>query len=467
MRTQFVDFPTPRNLNYWWTFGSILTFFLMAQIVTGVVLAMHYQPSAAEAFNSVEAIRRDVNYGWLMRNLHAVGASMFFLAAYIHIFRGLYYGSYKSPREVLWIIGVLIFLTMMATAFMGYSLPWGQMSFWAVTVITNLFSSLDSIYKGLGTAIVEWLWGGYAVSGVTLTRFYSLHYLLPFVIAGLVGLHLWALHLVGQNSPVGLDIKAPSDAVPMHPYATSKDAVGMFAFLILFAWFVFFLPDYLGHPDNYIPADPMATPPHIVPEWYFLPYYAILRAIPSKLLGVTVLFASVLILLFVPWLDTSRVRSTKYRPIYRWFFWLFVFTCVALGYLGLEAAGRDLRVLGTHLHGLLLRFFLDRDAGGGPHRDATEATGLDQRGGSRPRRAGARRSRRENGLKGVHRMKGPLPSCRFAAVLLTLVPLAIATRSHAAEEHQVERLDWVFGGFRGQIRSAAAPARLPSVPERL
>jgi len=334
MHTQFVDFPTPRNLNYWWTFGSILTFFLMAQIVTGIVLAMHYQPSAAEAFDSVEAIRRDVNYGWLMRNLHAVGASMFFLAAYIHIFRGLYYGSYKAPREVLWIIGVLIFLTMMATAFMGYSLPWGQMSFWAVTVITNLFSSLDSIYKGLGTAIVEWLWGGYAVSGVTLTRFYSLHYLLPFVIAGLVGLHLWALHLVGQNSPVGLDVKTPSDAVPMHPYATSKDAVGMFAFLILFAWFVFFLPDYLGHPDNYIPADPMVTPPHIVPEWYFLPYYAILRAIPSKLFGVIAMFSSIAVLFFVPWLDTSRVRSTKYRPIYRWFFWLFAFTCVALGYLG-------------------------------------------------------------------------------------------------------------------------------------
>ena len=334
MRTQFVDFPTPRNLNYWWTFGSILTFFLMAQIVTGVVLAMHYQPSAAEAFDSVEAIRRDVNYGWLMRNLHAVGASMFFLAGYIHIFRGLYYGSYKTPREVLWIIGVLIFLTMMATAFMGYSLPWGQMSFWAVTVITNLFSSLDSIYKGSAPRSSNGCGAATAVSGVTLTRFYSLHYLLPFVIAGLVGLHLWALHLVGQNSPVGLDIKTPSDAVPMHPYATSKDAVGMFAFLILFAWFVFFLPDYLGHPDNYIPADPMVTPPHIVPEWYFLPYYAILRAIPSKLLGVTVLFASVMILLFVPWLDTSRVRSAKFRPIYKWFLWLFVFTCVALGYLG-------------------------------------------------------------------------------------------------------------------------------------
>jgi ubiquinol-cytochrome c reductase cytochrome b subunit len=334
MYTQFIDFPTPRNLNYLWTFGGILTFMLLAQIVTGIVLAMHYQPSAEGAFDSVDRIRRDVNYGDLIRNLHAVGASMFFLAAYIHIFRGLYYGSYKAPREVLWIIGVLIFVAMMATAFMGYSLPWGQMSFWAVTVITNLFSSLDSIVKGLGTTIVQWLWGGYAVTGVTLNRFYSLHYLLPFVIAGLVGLHLWALHLVGQNSPTGLDVKTKSDAVPMHPYATSKDAVGLFVFLILFMWFVFFLPDYLGHSDNYIPADPLVTPPHIVPEWYFLPYYAILRAIPSKLLGVIAMFASIGILLFVPWLDRSRVRSTKYRPVYKWFFWLFVFTCLALGYLG-------------------------------------------------------------------------------------------------------------------------------------
>jgi ubiquinol-cytochrome c reductase cytochrome b/c1 subunit len=334
MYTQFIDFPTPRNLNYLWTFGGILTFFLMAQIVTGIVLAMHYQPSALLAFDSVEAIRRDVNYGWLIRNLHAVGASMFFLAAYIHIFRGLYYGSYKAPREILWIIGVLIFLAMMATAFMGYSLVWGQMSFWAVTVITNLFSSLDSIFNGLGTTIVQWLWGGYAVTSTTLNRFYSLHYLLPFVIAGLVGVHLWALHVVGQNSPTGLDVKTKSDSVPMHPYATSKDAVGMFAFLILFMWFVFFLPDYLGHPDNYVPANPMVTPPHIVPEWYFLPYYAILRAIPSKLFGVIAMFASIGVLLFVPWLDRSRVRSTKYRPLYRWFFWLFVLTCVALGYLG-------------------------------------------------------------------------------------------------------------------------------------
>jgi ubiquinol-cytochrome c reductase cytochrome b subunit len=334
MHSQFVDFPTPRNLNYLWTFGGILTFCLMAQIVTGIVLAMHYIPSGTQAFDSVEAIRRDVNFGWLIRNLHAVGASMFFLAAYIHIFRGLYYGSYKAPREILWIIGVLIFIVMMATAFMGYSLPWGQMSFWAVTVITNLFSSLDSIVGGLGTAVVQWLWGGYAVTGTTLTRFFSLHYLLPFVIAALVGMHIWALHVVGQNSPTGLDVKTLNDAVPMHPYAVSKDAVALFAFLLLFAWFAFYLPDYLGHADNYIPANPMVTPPHIVPEWYFLPYYAILRAIPSKLFGVIAMFASIGVLLFVPWLDTSKVRSTRYRPMYRWFFLLFVITCIALGYLG-------------------------------------------------------------------------------------------------------------------------------------
>ncbi|MGE0022275.1 MAG: cytochrome bc complex cytochrome b subunit [Hyphomicrobium sp.] len=334
MHGQFIDFPTPRNLNYLWTFGGILTFFLAAQILTGVVLAMHYQPSAAEAFNSVEAIRRDVNYGWLLRNLHAVGASMFFIAVYIHIFRGLYYGSYKAPREVLWIIGVLIFLVMMATAFMGYALPWGQMSFWGVTVITNLFSSLNEIIPGVGTAVVEWLWGGYSVSGTTLNRFFSLHYLLPFVLAGLVILHIWALHVAGQNNPTGLDIKTKSDSVPMYPYAVAKDTVGLFAFLILFAWFAFFLPDYLGHADNYTEANPLVTPPHIVPEWYFLPFYAILRAIPSKLGGVIAMFSAIAVLVFVPWLDTSRVRSAKYRPLYKWFFWLLVIASIGLGYLG-------------------------------------------------------------------------------------------------------------------------------------
>jgi ubiquinol-cytochrome c reductase cytochrome b/c1 subunit len=269
-----------------------------------------------------------------MRNLHAVGASMFFLAVYIHIGRGLYYGSYKAPREVLWIIGVVILLLMMATAFMGYSLPWGQMSFWAVTVITNLFSSVDSIIPGLGTRIVQWLWGGYSVSGTTLTRFYSLHYLLPFVIAGAVGLHIWALHVAGQNNPTGLEIKTASDSVPMTPYAVMKDGFALAVFVLLFAWFVFYVPDYLGHPDNYVEANPLSTPPHIVPEWYFLPYYAILRAIPNKLLGVIAMFSSILLLVFIPWLDTSRVRSAKYRPVYKWFFWLFIISVVALGYLG-------------------------------------------------------------------------------------------------------------------------------------
>jgi ubiquinol-cytochrome c reductase cytochrome b/c1 subunit len=229
---------------------------------------------------------------------------------------------------------VFIFLAMMATAFMGYALPWGQMSFWGVTVITNLFSSLNEIIPGLGTTIVEWLWGGFSVSGTTLNRFFALHYLLPFVLAGLVILHIWALHVAGQNNPTGLDIKTKSDAVPMFPYAVAKDAFGLFAFLIMFGWFAFFLPDYLGHADNYIEANPLVTPPHIVPEWYFLPFYAILRAIPSKLGGVIAMFSAIAILLFVPWLDSSRVRSAKYRPIYKWFFWLLVISAVSLGYLG-------------------------------------------------------------------------------------------------------------------------------------
>jgi len=334
MHGQFVEFPTPRNLNYMWTFGGILTFCLVVQIVSGVVLAMHYVPSAEAAFDSVERIRRDVNYGWLIRNIHAVGGSMFFLACYVHIFRGLYYGSYKAPREVLWILGVFIYLAMMATAFLGYTLPWGQMSFWGATVITNFFTAIPVV----GTAITQWLWGGYAVSGATLNRFYSLHYLLPFVIAGLVGLHIWALHVTGQNNPTGLDVKSRADTLPMTPFAVAKDAFALAVFVILFSWFVFFAPDYLGHADNYNQANPLVTPTHIVPEWYFLPFYAILRAVPSKLGGVLLMFAAVLILAFVSWLDTSRVRSTKYRPVYRWFFWLFVFTCLALGYLGSKPA---------------------------------------------------------------------------------------------------------------------------------
>lgn len=334
MHGQFVDFPTPRNLNYMWTFGGILTFMLVVQIVSGVVLAMHYVPSDAMAFDSVERIRRDVNYGWLIRSIHAVGASLFFFAVYLHIARGLYYGSYKAPREILWILGVIIFLVMMATGFMGYTLPWGQMSFWGVTVITNLFSAVPIF----GEAIVTWLWGGFAVSGVTLNRFFSLHYLLPFVLCGVVALHIWALHHVGQNNPTGIEIKSKSDSVPMAPYAVMKDLFALSVFTLLFAWIVFFAPDYLGHADNYIEADPLVTPPHIVPEWYFLPFYAILRAIPSKLGGVIAMFASILILVIIPWLDTSRIKSAKYRPLFKWFLWFFFFSVLALGYLGAKPA---------------------------------------------------------------------------------------------------------------------------------
>jgi ubiquinol-cytochrome c reductase cytochrome b/c1 subunit len=334
VHSSFVAYPTPRNLNYWWAFGAILSFMLVAQIVTGVVLAMHYTPHVDHAFTSVEQIMRDVDYGWLLRYLHATGASMFFLAAYIHIFRGLYYGSYKEPREVLWILGVIIFLVMIATGFMGYVLPWGQMSFWAATVITNLFSAIP----GVGPAVVKWLWGGYSVGNPTLNRFYSLHYLLPFVIVGLVVLHVWALHVAGQNNPAGVEPKSPRDTVPFTPYATLKDFFVLGCFFIVYAWFVFYLPNYLGHADNYIPANPAVTPTHIVPEWYYLPFYAILRAIPSKLGGVMMLVASIAILVFVPWLDTSKVKSASYRPLYRQFFWIFAVVCVGLGWLGSKPA---------------------------------------------------------------------------------------------------------------------------------
>jgi len=325
------DYPTPKNLNYWWTFGGILTFFLIIQIITGLVLAMHYVAHADLAFGSVEHIMRDVNYGWLIRYLHANGSSMFFLAVYIHIFRALFYGSYKAPREMIWIIGMLIYLLMMATAFMGYVLPWGQMSFWAATVITNLFSAIPLV----GESITSWLWGGYAVGSPTLTRFFSLHYLMPFLIFGLVILHIWALHIPGNNNPVGIDIKQPSkETVPFHPYIIIKDLYALLIFLIIFSGFVFFVPNVLGHPDNYIEANPMMTPPHIVPEWYLLPFYAILRSVPDKLGGVVVMFAAVFILMFLPWLDTSKVRSAVFRPLYKVFFWILVIDVIVLGYIG-------------------------------------------------------------------------------------------------------------------------------------
>jgi len=325
------DYPTPKNLNYWWTFGGILTFFLIIQIITGLVLAMHYVAHADLAFGSVEHIMRDINYGWLIRYVHANGSSMFFLAVYIHIFRALFYGSYKAPREMIWIIGILIYMLMMATAFMGYVLPWGQMSFWAATVITNLFSAIPLV----GESITSWLWGGYAVGNPTLTRFYSLHYLMPFLIFGLVILHIWALHIPGNNNPVGIDIKQPSkDTVPFHPYIVIKDLFALLIFLIIFSVFVFFVPNILGHPDNYIEANPMVTPSHIVPEWYLLPFYAILRSVPDKLGGVVVMFAAVFILMLLPWLDTSKVRSAVFRPLYKVFFWILVIDVIVLGYIG-------------------------------------------------------------------------------------------------------------------------------------
>jgi quinol-cytochrome oxidoreductase complex cytochrome b subunit len=390
--------PTPRNLNYFWNFGSLAGLCLVIQILTGLFLAMHYAASTSLAFDSVEHIMRDVNYGWLIRYMHAVGASMFFIVVYVHIFRGLYYGSYKAPREVLWWMGVLILLLMMATAFMGYVLPWGQMSFWGATVITNLFSAFPLI----GESIVVWLWGGFAVDNPTLNRFFALHFMLPFVIVGVVMLHILALNAYGSNNPTGLDVKDDQDVIPFHPYYSIKDFFGIGVFLLVFAALLFFAPNYLGHADNYIEADPLVTPAHIVPEWYFLPFYAILRAvtfpvplwllglgvfglvialllaravplvrqgfglfgipaekagagiigflvaagtllvlsglgggqISSKLGGVLAMFAAILVLFFIPWLDSSPVRSSVYRPVYRWFFWLLVISCIALGYLG-------------------------------------------------------------------------------------------------------------------------------------
>ena len=324
------EYPTPKNLSYWWNFGSLAGIVLVLMILTGIFLAMHYTPHTAFAFESVERIMRDVNYGWLMRYMHMNGASFFFIVVYIHIFRGLYYGSYKAPRELLWMLGVVILLLMMATAFMGYVLPWGQMSFWGATVITNLFSAFPVI----GDSIVTWLWGGFSVDNPTLNRFFSLHYLLPFAIVGVVVLHLVALHRFGSGNPLGIDVKGPQDSIPFHPYYTAKDSFGLGIFLILFAGVVFFAPNLFGEPDNYIPANPLVTPQHIVPEWYFLPYYAILRAIPDKLLGVLAMFGSILVLFIVPWLDTARVRSAKFRPTYRKFFWLLVIDCLVLGYVG-------------------------------------------------------------------------------------------------------------------------------------
>lgn len=360
MQHELHEYPTPKNLNYWWNFGSLAGIVLMMMIATGIVLAMHYTPHVDHAFASVENIMRNVNYGWLIRYVHMNGASAFFVVVYIHIFRGMYYGSYKNPRELLWILGVVIMLMMMATAFMGYVLPWGQMSFWGATVITNLFSAIPWV----GESIVTWLWGGFSVDNATLNRFFSLHYLLPFALVGVVALHVMALHKHGSSNPVGIDLKGSGDSIPFHPYYTVKDLFGAGVFFIILLGFVFFAPNYFGEPDNYIPANPLQTPPHIVPEWYFLPFYAILRSITfdiwfleAKLLGVLAMGASIGVLFILPWLDRSKVRSARFRPMYRQFFWLLIIDCVLLGMVG--ANSPDASVFGgaSWAQGSLLESF--------------------------------------------------------------------------------------------------------------
>ncbi|HUD29993.1 MAG TPA: cytochrome b N-terminal domain-containing protein [Novosphingobium sp.] len=335
-------YPVPRNLNYFWNFGFLALICLVIQIVTGIVMAMHYAANTAVAFDTIEMTVRDVNWGWLMRYMHANGASAFFVVIYVHIFRGFYYGSYKAPREMVWLLGVVIFLLMMATAFMGYVLPWGQMSFWGAKVITGLFGAIPFV----GEPLQQWLLGGFAPDNAALNRFFSLHYLLPFVIVGVVVLHIWALHIPGSSNPTGVEVKTESDTVPFYPYYIAKDGWAVGAFLFLLAIAVFYFPNQLGHPDNYIPANPMSTPAHIVPEWYFWPFYAILRAftqdffiIPAKLMGVLAMFGAILVWFFLPWLDRSPVRSGNYRPLYKKFFWFGLIPAMAvLFYCGGAAA---------------------------------------------------------------------------------------------------------------------------------
>ncbi len=339
--------PTPKNLNWMWIWGIVLTFCLALQIITGIILVMHYTPHVNEAFASVEHIMRNVNGGWAIRYLHMNGASLFFIAVYAHMFRGLYYGSYKAPREITWIIGMLIYLAMMATGFLGYVLPWGQMSFWGATVITGLFGAIP----GIGEPIQTWLLGGPAVDNATLNRFFSLHYLLPFVIAGLVIVHIWAFHTTGNNNPTGVEVRrgskeeAEKDTVPFWPYFVIKDLYALVVILAIFAAVVGFMPNYLGHPDNYIEANPLVTPAHIVPEWYYLPFYAILRAITfdvlfldAKFLGVLAMFGAIFVMVLAPWLDTSSVRSGRYRPMFKWWFWLLVVDFFVLMWCGSQPA---------------------------------------------------------------------------------------------------------------------------------
>jgi len=331
---EYVDYPMPKNCNYFWSFGALATILLVVLIVSGIFLAFNYTPHTDMAFLSVERIMRDVNYGWLLRYIHSNGASFFFIVVYIHILRGMYYGSYKYPRELNWLFGVFIYLLMMITAFVGYTLPWGQMSYWAATVITNLFSAIPIIGEGIKT----WILGDYTVGNATLNRFFALHYVFPFVILGVVGLHVAAVHVHGSNNPTGIDIKSKNDTVKFFPYMIIKDTLAFCICGILVSLVIFFGPNLMAEVDNYIPADPMMTPAHIVPNWYLASFYAILRAIPDKLGGVALMFAALLVLFFLPWLDRSKIRSCSFRPIYKWFMILFFINFFILSYVGLKPA---------------------------------------------------------------------------------------------------------------------------------
>ena len=359
----------PRNFNFWYFFGSLALLVLVNQIVTGIWLAMNYKPDANLAFGSVEYIMRDVDWGWLLRYLHSTGASAFFAVIYLHMFRGLMYGSYRKPRELIWIIGVIIYLAMMATAFMGYLLPWGQMSFWGAQVIVNLFAAVPFV----GEELSIWIRGDYVISDATLNRFFAFHFLLPFVLVGLVFLHIVALHKVGSNNPDGVEIKKnkdengiPKDGIPFHPYYTVKDIVGVVGFLIIFLGIVFFAPDFFGlflEAPNFEPANPLKTPDHIAPVWYFTPFYAMLRAVPpmfgSQFPGVVVMFAAIIVMFFLPWLDKSPVKSIRYKgPIFKAALAIFAVTFVVLAYLGLKPASSLLTLLAQIFTALYFAFFL-------------------------------------------------------------------------------------------------------------
>ncbi|MBI29186.1 MAG: cytochrome b [Alphaproteobacteria bacterium MarineAlpha5_Bin11] len=339
LEREYGDYPMPKNANYFWSFGAMLTIILVVMIFSGIFLAMYYTPHVDMAFESTERIMRDVSFGWLIRYIHSNGASFFFIVVYLHMVRSIYYGSFKYPRELNWLFGVTIYLLMMVTAFLGYTLPWGQMSYWAATVITNLFSAIPLV----GESIKIWLLGDYTVGNATLNRFFALHYVLPFVILGIVALHVAAVHVHGSNNPSGVEVKTPKDTVKFFPYMLIKDTLAFSVFGIIISAVIFFGPNLMAEVDNYIPADPMVTPAHIVPNWYLAPFYAILRAVPDKLGGVVLMFGSILVLFFLPWLDKSKIKSCSYRPVYKWMTILFFADFFILGYVGLKPA------VGTYL----------------------------------------------------------------------------------------------------------------------